>query len=177
MGAWKDLCYTWKVMWYFNNKPRCVSAVIPLPFIDVHPREGPALVKVTVLTAGTQYQELVLIKVSWYLQCKQEGAHRMDIKGHQHELQKPRVCMSWSQGVSGDRLSLPQEGGFKTSIFICRKCARFHNDNQVRNVLGSQGERILMYYKNNTNSRWNIVPFLTIRMLGREKLIWSKNLS
>ena len=27
-------------MWYFNNKPRCVSAVIPLPFIDVHPREG-----------------------------------------------------------------------------------------------------------------------------------------
>ena len=52
-----------------------------------------------------------------------------------------------------ETLSLPQEGGFKTSIFICQKCARFHNDNQVRNVLGSQGERILMYYKNNTNSR------------------------
>lgn len=57
--------------------------MIPLPFIDVHPREGPALVEITVLTAGTQYQELVLIKVSRYLQCKQEGAYRTDIKGHQ----------------------------------------------------------------------------------------------
>lgn len=171
MGAWKDLYYTWKVMWYFNNKPRCVSAVIPLPFIDVHPREEPALVKVTVLTAGTQYQELVLIKVSWYLQWKQEGAYRMDIKGHQHELQKPRVCMSWSQSVSGD--TFPTTGGRVQNlhIYLPKVC----NDNQVRNVLGSQGERILMYYKNNTNSRWNTVPFLT-RMLGREKLIWSKNL-